>query len=140
MKILMLWLIWGKFCVSAVSDTESASQVQATDHEIDDEETQCDPSAPTNDEVGGDYDYCTDIANVSNEKVTTGINRASDLDNYPTGNLPTYDEALKIGVSMTNNQLRRRVSSQQSIKSDDFKAAQDYDCYDCPVYPPWMHV
>ena len=67
MKILMVWLIWDKFCVEALSDTETASQVQATDHEIDDEETQCDPSAPTNDEVGGDYDYCTDIANVSNE-------------------------------------------------------------------------
>ena len=69
-------------------------------------------------------------------KVTTGINRASDLDNYPTGNLPTYDEALKIGVGMTYNQLRRRVSSQQSIKSDDFKATQDYDFHDCPVYSP----
>ena len=73
-------------------------------------------------------------------KVTTGINRASDLDNYPTGNLPTYDEALKIGVGMTYNQLRRRVSSQQSIKSDDFKASQDYDCYDCPVYSPCMLI
>ena len=83
-----------------------------------------------------DYVYCNDISNVANEKATTGDkNRASDLDSYPTGNLPTYDEALKI-ESMTKNELRRRISSQQSIKSDDFKAAQDSNSYDCPVYSP----
>ena len=51
------------------------------------------------------------------------------------GYLPTYDEALKI-ESMTKNELRRRNSSQESIKRDDFKAAQDIDSYDCPVYSP----
>ena len=76
--------------------------------------------------------------NVSDEKLTTGIQHGtSDLDSYPMGNLPTYDEALKI-ENMTNNQLRRRISSQQSIKSDDFKAAQDHNSYDFPVSSPWF--
>ena len=69
-----IWLIWDKFCVSAPSDTETASQVQATDHEIGDEEIQC------------------------------------DLDSYPTGNLPTHDEALKL-ENLSNTELRRRVSA-----------------------------
>ena len=127
--------IWDKFCVSAPSNTQTASQVQATDHEIGDEEIQCDPSAPTNDDFGEDCGYCNDIGNFSDEKETGIHKKTSYLDSYPTGNLPTYDEALKL-ENLSNTELRRRVSSQQSIKSDDFKAAQDYDCYDCPVYSP----
>ena len=133
-----MWLIWDKFSVPTSSDTETASQVQATDHEIDDEEIEFEPSAPTNDDFEEDYGYCNHISNVANEKATAGVSkRTSDLDSYPTGNLPTYDEALKI-ESMNKNELRRRISSQQSIKSDDFKPVQDSDSNDCPVYSPWL--
>ena len=118
---MIMWLIWDKFSVSTSSDTETASQVQATDHENHDEEIECDPSAPTNDDFEEDYGYYNDISDIANEKVTTGDNNiTSDLDSFSTGNLPTYDEALKI-ESMNKNELRRRISSQQSIKNDDFK-------------------
>ena len=82
-----MWLIWDKFSVSTSSDTETASQVQATDHEIDEVEIECEPSAPTNTDFEEEYRYCNDISNVANE-----ISSAkAGPEEIPIGNNRKYD-------------------------------------------------
>ena len=54
-------------------------------------------------------------------------------DNVESDNIedaPSYEEALQMETPK-QNEIRRRVSSRKSLKSDDLP---DYDFIDCPVY------
>lgn len=60
------------------------------------------------------------------DNVGTSLQVRSDY----TDDAPSYEEALEM-EKISQNEIRRRVSSGKSLKSDDLP---DYDFIDCPVY------
>ena len=112
--------------IRALVPSDNANVAQLTNPEYDSEEQEWHPSAPPNDEV--------DVISDTETYRYSGANNDDQNDSSKcVGELPTYDEATQIENS---TQVRRRVSSQLSIKSEDFKAALDYDYGDCPAYSP----
>ena len=66
------------------------------------------------------------LESVGRDNVGTSLQARSDY----TDDAPTYEEALKM-EKISQNEIRRRVSSGKSLKSDDLP---DYNFIDCPVY------
>ena len=112
--------------IRALVPSDNANVAQLTTPEYSSEDQECHPSAPPNDEV--------DVISDTETYRYFGANNDDQNDSSKcVGELPTYDEATQIE---TSTQVRRRVSSQLSIKSEDLKAALDYDYGDCPAYSP----
>ena len=66
------------------------------------------------------------LESVGRDNVGTSLQARSDY----TDDAPSYEEALKM-EKISQNEIRRRVSSGKSLKSDDLP---DYNFIDCPVY------
>ena len=66
------------------------------------------------------------LESVGHDNVETSFQVGSDYNE----DSPTYEEALQMEKT-SPNEIRRRVSSRKSLKSEDLP---DYDFVDCPVY------
>ena len=66
------------------------------------------------------------LESVGRDNVGTSLQARSDY----TDDAPSYEEALKM-EKISQNEIRRRVSSGKSLKSDDLP---NYNFIDCPVY------
>ena len=66
------------------------------------------------------------LESVGRDNVGISLQVRSDY----TDDAPSYEEALQM-EKISQNEIRRRVSSGKSLKSDDLP---DYDFIDCPVY------
>ena len=66
------------------------------------------------------------LESISHDNGGTSFQIGSDYNE----DVPTYDEALQMEKTIPN-EIRRRVSSGKSLKSDGLP---DYDYIDCPVY------
>ena len=66
------------------------------------------------------------LESISHDNGGTSFQIGSDYNE----DVPTYDEALQMEKT-SPNEIRRRVSSGKSLKSDGLP---DYDYIDCPVY------
>ena len=80
--------------------------------------------------VPGNYSnnvsFQQNLESVGRDNIGTSLQVRSDY----TDDAPSYEEALKM-EKISQNEIRRRVSSGKSLKSDDIP---DYDFIDCPVY------
>ena len=71
-----------------------------------------------------------DEVDIEDETVDGNDDTNAGIENVFEEAAPTYEEALGM-EAITENEIRRRVSSRQSLKSDD---PPDYDYIDNPVY------
>ena len=141
--------LWNKLSseTPSVIDTDSQSQISTCDLEGVNEE--CSTSIAPSDAETEDTEVVIageTFQRTSTDNIDGQSKKAAIPSQYKTGQLPTYDEALKM-ESSTPNQLRRRISSRlsslrsrlsstrsqlssNSIISEDFKSAQDQGSID----------